>query len=409
VSRQQIQFPVQQVHVATPSPPPAGSLKLYPKSDNVLYKLTSTGVESAVGVIPDPLVVNNATVNQALTMGTSGRIKGLLSGTPVANRLMFQSSVANAGASLGVMPDGTSRDASLAAFNASNPDNSGYVDLSIGSTQASVSAGKVGTGSFLPLTFATSGVERLRIETDGRIDVPSHRLRLMGKGANPTSGQSLEMGFETPANLGFIYAFDWGASAWRDLDISGRNVLIRVNGGSLTLPNASITNPMIAGVDATKVTGTHNYVHNADWFRNTVSGQGIYNNVDARGVGFNSAGPTNYHTGQNLVDRTAAEQLTNKTMREPYQFIGAAGIFGGNTTDMANYCFGYGTGTFTMPATSGRQGQVRWIKAWGGGITVNSSGANLAPPGGTGMVSSFTINNGDSVTMVCDGNYWWTI
>jgi hypothetical protein len=97
VSRQQIQFPVQQVHIATPSPPPAGSLKLYPKADNVLYKLTSAGVESAVGVIPDPLVVNNATVNQALNAGTL-RLTAALAGSPFTlKRLTVYEDAANWG------------------------------------------------------------------------------------------------------------------------------------------------------------------------------------------------------------------------------------------------------------------------------------------------------------------------
>ena len=65
MSRQQVQFPVQQRHITTPPVPPAGSLKLYPKADNILYKLTSAGVESAVGVVPDPLTIGRLNIGDA--------------------------------------------------------------------------------------------------------------------------------------------------------------------------------------------------------------------------------------------------------------------------------------------------------------------------------------------------------
>jgi hypothetical protein len=61
--------PIQQNHLATPSSPPAGFTKMYPKSDSKFYYLSSAGVEKPMGA-EDPLVVNNATVNNVLTVGT---------------------------------------------------------------------------------------------------------------------------------------------------------------------------------------------------------------------------------------------------------------------------------------------------------------------------------------------------
>lgn len=58
MSRQQIQFPVQQVQTATPANPPAGTMRLYPKTDGKYYKLSPAGVEAELGgAIPDPLVI----------------------------------------------------------------------------------------------------------------------------------------------------------------------------------------------------------------------------------------------------------------------------------------------------------------------------------------------------------------
>ena len=49
MSRQQIDFPVQQHTITTPAPPPSGAMKLYPKTDNKFYQLDSAGVETVIG------------------------------------------------------------------------------------------------------------------------------------------------------------------------------------------------------------------------------------------------------------------------------------------------------------------------------------------------------------------------
>lgn len=106
--------------------------------------------------------------------------------------------------------------------------------------------------------------------------------------------------------------------------------------------------------------------------------------------------------------RIIHEGLASPTLLDPK--LAAAIGFLTNANDLTNYMFFYGTGTVTLPAAGGRAGQVRFIKAWGGGVTVNSAGTNLMPPGSIGViVSSFAMVYGDSVTMVCDGSYWWTV
>ena len=58
MSRQQIDFPVQQVQVVTPPVPPAGAMKLYPKTDNKFYQLTPAGEETVLGGgVSDPLTI----------------------------------------------------------------------------------------------------------------------------------------------------------------------------------------------------------------------------------------------------------------------------------------------------------------------------------------------------------------
>ena len=71
---------IRQQQIVTPANPPAGWMHLYPKADGKFYSLTSAGLEKPLGA-DDPLVVNNATVNQALSAGTV-RLTGALAGSP---------------------------------------------------------------------------------------------------------------------------------------------------------------------------------------------------------------------------------------------------------------------------------------------------------------------------------------
>ena len=224
------------------------------------YDIGTSGVDRP----RDLHVARNININGGLAFNsTAQRITGDFSNATSSNRVLVQTNVANGQSLLGVMPNGTNDAAGFQAFGLQNVDNAPYGILGIDASAAYLGSNKTGTGTVLPLSLRTGGTERLKIETDGRIDVTSHRLRLMSKGTNPTSGQSLEMGFETPANMGFIYAFDWGAVAWRDLDIAARNILIRTNGGTLTLPNSSVTTPMLAANAVQQLIGS--YVTTPAW------------------------------------------------------------------------------------------------------------------------------------------------
>lgn len=172
--------------------------------------------------------------------------------------------------------------------------------------------------------------------------------------------------------------------------------------GTVTSTGAAVTGNTTA---TGSVTGTGG-VYSANWFRATVTGQGVYNDVTATGLGLTASGPTIYTSGDIIVGRTTTETLSNKTLTNP-KWSGASG-FSTTGNDLTNYMFVYGATTFTLPTANA--GTIRFIKAWGGTCTINSTGGtNLAAPGGTAMVSSFSLANGDSLTMISDGTYWWTI
>jgi hypothetical protein len=112
--------------------------------------------------------------------GTGRRIKADFSNaTNQTNRCQFQTTTANGSTVLGVIPNGTGNVTAINLWGGSDPDNAANLQLIAdeGNTIASISANKVGTGTFRPLRFMTSGTERMRIATDGSIT----HLKLFGQ------------------------------------------------------------------------------------------------------------------------------------------------------------------------------------------------------------------------------------
>ena len=103
--------------------------------------------------------------------GTAQRITGDMSNATASNRLMFQTSTTNGNTFLYAIPNGTSQVAAITATNTSTPDNCAWIDISPNATEARIRSGIVGTGSYLPMTFYTSGSEKVRIDTSGNVGI----------------------------------------------------------------------------------------------------------------------------------------------------------------------------------------------------------------------------------------------
>lgn len=99
--------------------------------------------------------------------GNGRRVMADMSNVTPANRLYFQTSELNAATNLGVIPNGTSNTSNAILYNTSNPANASRLRLQIGSGTADIISDNVGSGSFLPLTFNTSGTERARFDAAG--------------------------------------------------------------------------------------------------------------------------------------------------------------------------------------------------------------------------------------------------
>lgn len=107
-----------------------------------------------------------------------------------------------------------------------------------------------------------------------------------------------------------------------------------------------------------------------------------------------------------IITDTQIQTLSNKTLVNGKMIAGSG--FGTAGNDLTNWAMNWNGGTVTLPNPSAAyMGVFRAVKAWGADITVNCGLAQVAPPGGTSMVSSFVLRNGNSVTFWCDGTYWW--
>ena len=112
-----------------------------------------------------------STNNNLTFTGTGNRITGDFSNATVANRVMFQTSTANANTNLGVIPNGTAVGVNSLLFNNSDPTNAGFANVSINTSAVSFTSGITGTGTYVPMTFFTGGSERMRVDTSGNVGI----------------------------------------------------------------------------------------------------------------------------------------------------------------------------------------------------------------------------------------------
>ena len=130
--------------------------------------------------------------------GTGNRITGDFSNATLTNRVYAQNSTVNAGTSFGVIPNGTGTNSAYNVFANSDPTNTSFAQLRVGTDTSDVrlSSSITGTGTYQPMTFYTNGSEQMRITTAGNINVVTGNVVIStsGKGidfsATPGTGTS---------------------------------------------------------------------------------------------------------------------------------------------------------------------------------------------------------------------------
>jgi hypothetical protein len=102
---------------------------------------------------------------------TAQRITGDMSNATFSNRLAFQTSTANSATSISSLPNGTGTASNINCYNNSDPTNSSLLLAGTNATEALIQSAIRGTGTYLPMTFYTSGSERMRLDTSGNLGI----------------------------------------------------------------------------------------------------------------------------------------------------------------------------------------------------------------------------------------------
>lgn len=174
--------------------------------------------------------------------GTGARIEADFSSATHTDRTLFQTSTVNGDTFIGAIPNGSAINSAFHAYNSTDIDNSSIAQLLCSDVLVRLAAVRTGSGAFLPLTFFTSNLERMRIHEDGTISVgssSSNGLFYIFSSANITR-QRIE-GYGAGAGFGTTYAAanDTSAPACRFLNAAGTQVGSIATTGAATAYNTS--------------------------------------------------------------------------------------------------------------------------------------------------------------------------
>jgi len=170
---------------------------------NATAPLEAVTLQQLTSMTAGYLPLTGGTLTGDLTLSGNGRrIKGDFSNANVADRLAFQTNVANGDTILAIIPNGTSAASRYDVYNGSDIANAGQFRFQATSGSMRIAAEKTGTGAYQPIEFLTSSLARLTIGVDGKISA------LPNGGTGPfLIGTSIAIGQgDNGSNYGFSYA-----------------------------------------------------------------------------------------------------------------------------------------------------------------------------------------------------------
>jgi collagen type VII alpha len=143
--------------------------------------------------------------------GTGNRITGDFSNATITNRVAVQTSTANGNTLLNIIPNGTSIVSGVRAYNNSDPTNAALISFRFTSpaNEALIESSISGTGTYVPLVFQTSGIERMRIDANGATGAQTGGVNIANYLAVGTlTGATGATGSVTATSLKLSGAFD---------------------------------------------------------------------------------------------------------------------------------------------------------------------------------------------------------
>jgi hypothetical protein len=158
--------------------------------------------------------------------GTIPRITADMSNATQANRLMFQTTTANATSSVGVIPSGTGTSSRLNLFNSSDPDNAGYAQFNSSTAATIINSLKLGTGTTLPIRLQIDGSTQAELSTTGNLTLFTGNL-IIG-----TAGKGIDFSATSGAGTSELLA-DYEEGTWTPgISFGGASVGVTFTGTS---------------------------------------------------------------------------------------------------------------------------------------------------------------------------------
>jgi hypothetical protein len=301
-------------------------------TDSIIFKVGNAGATTA-------LTIGTGTSANFTFGGTAQRFLADFDNATVNSRFAFQTSTTNASTGIYALPNGTSTASSWQATNSSDPTNASKILIATNaSTDVQLVSGINGTGTYLPLSFYTSGAQSMRLGTGANLAIgpsanplTSAHVYASGSPSGLTAASSYTFyantTFPTTATTvqgSFFSSINGSASTGTVTDV----LHFRANAYTLGSGQSAVTNQSGFYVSAAMTTATSNY----GFYGNLASGTNTYN-FFANGTANNYFG--GYSFGLGGVQYSTTSTATNTATLTATQV--ASGFIVGTPTATASY------------------------------------------------------------------------